>query len=34
MSYYFDFKGQVVDRVNLSKVSEMHKGFLFMANVT
>lgn len=23
-----------MDRVNLRKVSEMHKGFLFMANVT
>lgn len=34
MSYYIDFRGQVVDRVNLSKVGEMHKGFLFMANVT
>ena len=34
MSYYVDFRGQVVDRVNLCKVNEMHKEFLFMANVT
>lgn len=34
MSSYIDFRGQVLDRVNLRKVSETHKGFLFMANVT
>lgn len=34
MSSYIDFRGQVVDGVNLRKVSEMHRGFLFMANVT
>lgn len=34
MSSYIDFRGQVVDGVNLRKVSEMHRGLLFMANVT